>query len=262
MSRSATKEEDGSSRVDALKEDRNAGLSVYEGRISRTLCCLLSNRPRCLPAVEVSLDVNKICCSLADEDAILVLSFMSSFSSKDRDAQRSPTPTGAAPIQTGQESFPRYDAARDPITPARGQPLYNMDGESPQQPRVQRERAPSRPMSMVQTYQPPLMDVNQDTLPELQPIFTFLNSHANKLYQEGYFLKLDDQNTRMFLQDLRLCRSNRIYRWKTQCRQNLDGMFRATGWNRALIMGCGRARCCWSRWGGAAQIHQFDRCLN
>lgn len=67
-------------------------------------------------------------------------------------------------------------------------------GESPQ-PRVQRERAPSRPMSMVQTYQPPLMDISQDTLPELQPIFTFLNSHSNKLYQEGYFLKLDDQNT-------------------------------------------------------------------
>lgn len=40
------------------------------------------------------------------------------------------------------------------------------------------------------------MDVNEDTLPELQPIFTFLNSHGNKLYQEGYFLKLDDQNTR------------------------------------------------------------------
>lgn len=49
---------------------------------------------------------------------------------------------------------------------------------------------------MVHTYQPPLMDVSQDTIPELQPIFTFLNSHANKLYQEGYFLKLDDQNTR------------------------------------------------------------------
>jgi hypothetical protein len=42
------------------------------------------------------------------------------------------------------------------------------------------------------------MDVNQNTLPELQPIFTFLNSHSNKLYQEGYFLKLDDQNTRMY----------------------------------------------------------------
>jgi len=42
------------------------------------------------------------------------------------------------------------------------------------------------------------MDVSQDTLPELQPIFTFLNSHGNKLYQEGYFLKLDDQNTRQY----------------------------------------------------------------
>lgn len=49
---------------------------------------------------------------------------------------------------------------------------------------------------MVHAYQPPLMDVTQDTIPELQPIFTFLNSHGNKLYQEGYFLKLDDQNTR------------------------------------------------------------------
>ena len=63
----------------------------------------------------------------------------------------------------------------------------------------QRERAvsSSRPLSMIQTYHPSMMDVSQDTLPELQPIFTFLNSHANKLYQEGYFLKLDDQNTRM-----------------------------------------------------------------
>ncbi|KAI1347394.1 hypothetical protein F5Y01DRAFT_246890 [Xylaria sp. FL0043] len=58
-----------------------------------------------------------------------------------------------------------------------------------------RSRSSSRPLSMVQAYQPPRMDVNEDTIPELQPIFTFLNSHANKLYQEGYFLKLDDQNT-------------------------------------------------------------------
>jgi CCR4-NOT transcriptional complex subunit CAF120 len=40
------------------------------------------------------------------------------------------------------------------------------------------------------------MDVNEDTLPELQPIFTLLNSHTNKLYHEGYFLKLDDQDIR------------------------------------------------------------------
>lgn len=37
----------------------------------------------------------------------------------------------------------------------------------------------------------------EDVVPELLPIFSFLNSHANKLYQEGYFLKLEDQNTRM-----------------------------------------------------------------
>ena len=51
---------------------------------------------------------------------------------------------------------------------------------------------------MVQSWAPPVMDVTEDIIPELQPIFTFLNSHANKLYQEGYFLKLDDQNSRMF----------------------------------------------------------------
>lgn len=49
------------------------------------------------------------------------------------------------------------------------------------------------------------MDVSDDTIPELQPIFTFLNSHSNKLYQEGYFLKLDDQNTRMSKTTLGRC---------------------------------------------------------
>ncbi|KAL8967123.1 MAG: hypothetical protein Q9183_003056 [Haloplaca sp. 2 TL-2023] len=47
-------------------------------------------------------------------------------------------------------------------------------------------------MSMVQTYQPPLMEIGQDVIPELQPVFSFLNSHSNKLFQEGYFLKLND----------------------------------------------------------------------
>lgn len=52
---------------------------------------------------------------------------------------------------------------------------------------------------MIAGYQAPTMDINEDTIPELQPIFSFLNTHGNKLYQEGYFLKLDDQNTRMLL---------------------------------------------------------------
>jgi CCR4-NOT transcriptional complex subunit CAF120 len=51
-------------------------------------------------------------------------------------------------------------------------------------------------MSMIQTYQPPVMEVSEDTLPELQRIFTFLNSHSNKLYQEGYFLKFHDTDSR------------------------------------------------------------------
>lgn len=50
--------------------------------------------------------------------------------------------------------------------------------------------------SMLQSYVPPQVDVARDTPPELQPIFTYLNSHSNKLYQEGYFLKLHDLDSR------------------------------------------------------------------
>ena len=46
------------------------------------------------------------------------------------------------------------------------------------------------------TYNPPQVEVAPDTPPELQPIFSFLNSHSNKLYQEGYFLKLHDLDSR------------------------------------------------------------------
>src|ERR1700761_5458137 len=106
---------------------------------------------------------------------------MSQFSSN-RESQYGHSPS---PIQTRPDSFrqdpPRQDSVKSQAPTIQPQ---NMSGDS--QPRGQRERAPSRPMSMVQTYQPPLMDVTQDTLPELQPIFTFLNSHGNKLYQEGY----------------------------------------------------------------------------
>lgn len=42
---------------------------------------------------------------------------------------------------------------------------------------------------------PPLMPQAEDTSPELSPIFSFLNIHTNKVYHEGYFLKLNDQDT-------------------------------------------------------------------
>src|ERR1700761_9606962 len=51
----------------------------------------------------------------------------------------------------------------------------------------------SRPGSMI--FQQPPMETTRDTEPELIPIFQYLNSHANKLYQEGYFLKLNDLDT-------------------------------------------------------------------
>ncbi|KAK4226905.1 hypothetical protein QBC38DRAFT_455738 [Podospora fimiseda] len=78
-----------------------------------------------------------------------------------------------------------------PLIPKSPSPKLNSSSPSPA---GGRPRSNSRPLSIVQTYQPPLMDITQETLPELQPIFTLLNSHSNKLYQEGYFLKLDDQD--------------------------------------------------------------------
>ena len=86
-----------------------------------------------------------------------------------------------------------------PLTPptdgdyhGHGSPLNTSPKGSPHR----HKRSSSRPLSMVQTYQPRIMDVNEDTIPELQPVFSYLNSHSNKLYHEGYFLKLDDQNSR------------------------------------------------------------------
>lgn len=48
---------------------------------------------------------------------------------------------------------------------------------------------------MIGGYMPPQMDTN-NAIAELFPVFTFLNSHSNKLYQEGYFLKLNDLDIR------------------------------------------------------------------
>jgi CCR4-NOT transcriptional complex subunit CAF120 len=45
---------------------------------------------------------------------------------------------------------------------------------------------------MVFSRNPPLLHQATDTPPELSPIFSFLNIHTNKVYQEGYFLKLND----------------------------------------------------------------------
>ncbi|KAK4192684.1 hypothetical protein QBC35DRAFT_469547 [Podospora australis] len=135
---------------------------------------------------------------------------------------RTPTPASSPKIDTFDKSRSKPDSRPDFVTTPSPPPLGDLSdpptasstaatspsespgGEhapvpafintSPSSSPAGRPRRNSRPLSMVQTYNPPLMDVTEDTAPELQPIFTLLNSHSNKLYQEGYFLKLDDQD--------------------------------------------------------------------
>lgn len=157
-------------------------------------------------------------CYVNSTSLLTVLSFMSQFSA----GNKTPSPSSSPPNELSvnlkkkqhhtSDPFPQLDhnidAVRRPVTPP-SRPDYGtpLDGSprSSNSPPQQRQRSSSRPLSMVQTYHPPVMDINEDTIPELQPIFTLLNSHSNKLYQEGYFLKLDDQNTRTSTQPPSLC---------------------------------------------------------
>lgn len=93
--------------------------------------------------------------------------------------------------QAQQTPFPNYVSA----SPQASTSPVNTQEPSAAPPAAGRQRAISRPASMIGGYVPPMMDT-QDTIPELLPIFTVLNSHSNKLYQEGYFLKLHDLDTR------------------------------------------------------------------
>ena len=109
------------------------------------------------------------------------MSFISSFGAPPRSQPTPPPP---------KETQPLSNSPRDSQAPTGSRQ------ESPT-PRTRTGRANSiRPASMVGAYQPPLMEIAHDTIPELLPIFTFLNSHSNKLYQEGYFLKLNDLDSR------------------------------------------------------------------
>lgn len=97
--------------------------------------------------------------------------------------KRLPNLDTASP-QTNQQKVEPYSASPAPRSPA-----------TPSRARAD-SRANTRPNSMIQTYNPPQVELSNDTPPELAPIFSFLNSHSNKLYQEGYFLKLHDLDSR------------------------------------------------------------------
>ncbi|EXJ92965.1 hypothetical protein A1O3_01521 [Capronia epimyces CBS 606.96] len=98
------------------------------------------------------------------------------------------TPSLSKTSPNGQTEIVRKDSASpSPNSPV---PPYN---ETPP-PTCRPDRPASRPASMVYT-SPQESVVKEYHVEELVPVFSFLSSHANKLYQEGYFLKLNDLDT-------------------------------------------------------------------
>ena len=117
--------------------------------------------------------------------------------------QRSPSSESPAPENDTPSTIRKSPPALDTsITPS-AHSVDRLAKTSPTSPTAQPSRARAdsraangRPLSMMHTYSPPQVEVAHDTPPELQPIFTCMNSHSNKLYQEGYFLKLHDLDSR------------------------------------------------------------------
>jgi CCR4-NOT transcriptional complex subunit CAF120 len=133
-----------------------------------------------------------------------VLSFMSQWGGLPNTLQKNPPSAAPSPGSMSPAAPPSPSTRQQGASPNLAQSasaLEAFNNDRPPSRTAGRERSDSRasvrPMSMIQTYQPPVMEVSQDTLPELQRIFMFLNSHSNKLYQEGYFLKFHDTDSRM-----------------------------------------------------------------
>ncbi|KAJ5807811.1 hypothetical protein N7474_009080 [Penicillium riverlandense] len=106
---------------------------------------------------------------------------MSTFGPKsdsDRDSRKS---NSATPSQTP----PRW-ATPSPDTPSPPSDLSPVGASS------RGDGSGSRPASMVFSRNPPLMQQDDSTPAELAPIFSYINTHTNKVYHEGYFLKLND----------------------------------------------------------------------
>ncbi|KAL2823184.1 hypothetical protein BDW59DRAFT_149051 [Aspergillus cavernicola] len=145
-----------------------------------------------------------------------VRSFLSSFGGSSRKASpdRSGRPASAY-------SPPSRFETPSPDTPS---PL---DGS----PSSKADRRMSRPGSTVFSHNPPFMHLAEDTPAELQRIYSYLNSHTNKLYYEGYFLKLSDLET-----NGRLC----VDRQWVECYAQLVGTVLSL-WDAAVLDAVGDA---------------------
>ncbi|KAJ5086061.1 hypothetical protein N7532_010832 [Penicillium argentinense] len=116
-----------------------------------------------------------------------VLSFISTFGApKNNDSGKDSrkSSNNVTPSQTP----PRWQTP-SPDTPSPPSELSQVNG-----PTQRGDGFGSRPASMIFSRNPPLMTQAEDTPPELSPIFSYLNIHTNKVYHEGYFLKLNDQD--------------------------------------------------------------------
>lgn len=107
--------------------------------------------------------------------------------------KRQPSTEPSTPAKNGVDPKvydPTSNSSAPPSPTIGGRPRGTSNASRPG------SRGDSRRNSLALGYQAPMMEVNHDTPAELQPIFTYLNSHSNKLYQEGYFLKLHDLDSR------------------------------------------------------------------
>ncbi|KAJ6144215.1 hypothetical protein N7470_008110 [Penicillium chermesinum] len=111
-----------------------------------------------------------------------VLSFMSVFGPKNNDSDKEGS--NSSSNVTLAQTPPRYETPSPPseLAPTGGAATPRSDGKG------------ARPASTIFSRNPPLMTHAEDPPPELSPIFSFLNIHTNKVYHEGYFLKLNDQD--------------------------------------------------------------------
>ncbi|RKF77986.1 putative ph domain protein [Golovinomyces cichoracearum] len=118
-----------------------------------------------------------------------VISFISSLSTSGKDTCATPVLASSAHNKTeAQNRFSPACETLPDLSTHKNQLSY-------QYPQHERTESNSKLISKHNVYQQAVINAEQNTPPELQPIFAFLHSHTNKIYQEGYFLKLDDQNT-------------------------------------------------------------------
>src|SRR2546423_1523520 len=118
---------------------------------------------------------------------------MTTLSGSPKDSPRSspsPQPAAYTKPDTLPSSSKEFSSSRE-LVPTPDSPTSPAPSHTP--PKPGGGMTSSRPGSMI--FQQPLIETSRDTEPELIPIFQYLNSHASKLYQEGYFLKLNDLDT-------------------------------------------------------------------